>query len=201
MSIVRTEGVTCHQSFILYHIGIHGVRPVQVRHGQETQCLVTDLHFVAVIDCDGIEVFIYDFFQEGDRCCCCDDLHFGIFLYQTNDGTSVVRFCMADYDIIDGIDIQLFCQRQSVIIIEFFLGCFKDDGLISGLQDIGVISCTKLCVHDNVEYFQVFIQNTCPVQVVFQLQCSHIIHLSYSYTRICCQKRKGNVIFSHFPYL
>ena len=95
---------------------------------------------------------------------------------------------MADYDIIDGIDIQLFCQGSSVVIIEFFFGCFEEDGFVPSLQDVGVISCTKFCVHDNVEYFQIFIQDTCPVQVVFQLQCSHIIHLSYSYTRIYCQK-------------
>ena len=105
----------------------------------------------------------------------------------------MVRFCVADYDVIDGVDIQLFCQGSSVVIIEFFFRCFENDGFVSSLQDVGVICCTKFCVHDNVKYFQVFIQDACPIQVVFQLHSSHIIHLSNHFTRIYCQKIEGTL--------
>ena len=178
VGIMGTEGVACHQCFVFHYISIHGIGPVQVRHHQETQGLAADLHFVAIIHRDRIEIFIHDLFQEGNRCCSRDDLHLGVFPDHPHDGTSVVRLCVAHNDIIDGLDIQLFQQGFSVVIVEFFLGCFKEDGLIPRLQNVGVIGRTKFCIHDDIEYPQVFIQNACPVKVVFQPHCSHKIHLS-----------------------
>ena len=171
--IVRTEGVTCHQCFVLYDVGVHGIGPMQVGEHMELQCFIANLQFVAVFDGNAVEITIDDVFQEADGNRCCNHFGSGADVQNPFDAAHMVGFCMVYHDIVNGGNICDLRKCFQIIVEEFFFCCFKQDSLVTCFEQIRVIGSTKFCHHDDVEYTQVLVQNAGPVKIRFELHCFH----------------------------
>ena len=99
--VVRAEGVAGEQRLDLRHIGIHGVRPVQVRKDHEFQGLVPQGEGHAVADCDAVEICVDDMLEELDRGSGGDDRNVRIHIEKLLDRAGVIRLRVIHDQIID----------------------------------------------------------------------------------------------------
>ena len=93
-SIMRPEGITGHQNLFFFNIGIHGIRPVQIRHYHKTKCLIPDLHFLIVFYRNRSKLTIYNFFQETDGTACSNNLQPRVQFQKLFHTSRMIRFCV-----------------------------------------------------------------------------------------------------------
>ena len=56
--------ITSHKHLLFFNKRVHGIRPVQIRDQQKTQCFLSDFHRLIVMHDQTAEFPVYDFFQE-----------------------------------------------------------------------------------------------------------------------------------------
>ena len=92
----------------------------------------------------------------------------------------MVRFRMAHYEVINLVHINNFLQFLKILIEEFRLRRLKKHRLTAGFHHIGVISRSKLRIHDDVKYPKLIVDDSCPIKVVSQFNTFHVcLLLSY----------------------
>ena len=86
----------------------------------------------------------------------------------------MIRLCMADDKIVNLVYIDHFLKFFEIFIKELCLCRLEKDSLVSGLHHIRVIGSSKFCVHDDVKYSQLVVNNTCPIEIVSQFYTFHV---------------------------
>ena len=167
--VVGAEGVAGHQELVLPDIGVHGVGPVEVGHHHELQGPAVQRQGLAVPDGEGVEIPVDDLLEEADGTGGGHNFDPWIQLQQPLHAAAVVRLRVADHQIVhllDGRDL-LHLRKPAVQALD--LGGLKEDCVMLGLEDIGVIGGAKLRIHDDVEYSQVVVQGAGKIKTGLEL--------------------------------
>ena len=189
-TVVGTERIACHKDLFFLNECVHCIRPVQIRHKHKPKRPVSDRHLFLIPRGDPDEITVHDLFQEAQRTACGYDLHLRAVIKQPLHASRVIWLGMADDKIVDLVYIGHFLKFLQIFVTELRLCRLEKDGLVSRFHHIRVIGRSKLCVHDDVEYSQLVIDNACPIEIVSQFYTFHVcllillIFLEYLYTFI-----------------
>ena len=85
----------------------------------------------------------------------------------------MIRLRMADYQIVDAVNVHDFLQLFNVVLKKLRLGSLEQDRLVAGFQNVGVVGGSKLCVHDDVKDAEILVCDAGPVEIVSQFYHMH----------------------------
>ena len=170
---VRTKGIAGDERLVLFEVGEHGVRPVQVGQRHERERLAAQFQPVPVLDRDALEVAVDDVLQKAQRRGRGDDLDVGVQPKEVLDGARVVGLGMADDDVVDFRNIRKARDRLHVVVQELMLCGLNQRGLLRALEHIGVVGGAVLGLHDDVEDRKARVQHAAVGQSFRQLERIH----------------------------
>ena len=185
--IVGAEGVAGEEGLHFRHIGIHGVRPVEVGQDHELQGLVPQGQGHAVGDGDAVEILVDDVLEELDGGAGGHHGDVGVHIQQLFDGSGVVGLRMVHDQVVDlgygsdGFDV------AHHLVEEGELGRLEESRLLAALQQVGIVGGAVSGLHNDVKNTQLGIQDAGPVQVLFDSESFHIF---------CSFLRMENVVSS-----
>jgi len=159
---VGAEGIAGEQRLVRGVIGVHGIRPVQVRQDHELQGAVAELQRIVLLDRDRLEIMIDDLLQEVDGGGCRHDLDLRIDLEQALDAAGMVRLRMVHDDVVDVLHVADGLQMRQILVKERRFGGLKQHRLLTALQEIGIVAGAVFRMHDDVERAQVKILDSDP---------------------------------------
>ncbi len=163
--IVGAEEIAGEQRLAHRVPGEHGVRPVQVGHGEEAQLPVPQVERVALFDDAGLEIPLNDIADKGDGAVGADDGDIGVALQQQRDGARVVRLGVVDNQVIHLVDGRHFLHALEVLVAEAQLGRLNQRGLLTALQYKGIVAGAVWGIHDDIKNAKLFVLHADGIQV------------------------------------
>ena len=181
VAVVAAERVAGEEYAVLLHIGVHGVRPVELRQDHKAQRLAAQRQRVAVLHRAAVEIVVDDLLQKAQRRGGAYHHRPGIQLQHLLDGAGVIGLRVVHDDIVNAVNGSDRPDILHIAIPVFQLVGLKERGFLAPLEDVGVVGRAKFRVHDNVEHAELRVKDSVPPKAVGQLKHLHCDLLLYSH--------------------